>query len=95
VGHSYGALVALELAKDWPACVRSVSLLEPAAPGVSSSEHVVAALQPVIAAYRAGDREAAVDGFLKTVGGDDYENPTAIAEGLRGFFAQHPIGSPR
>ncbi len=72
VGHSYGALVGLELAKEWPARVRSVSLLEPAARGVSSSERVVAALQPVIAAYRGGDREAAVDGFLRTVGGDDY-----------------------
>src|SRR5262245_17131098 len=47
VGHSYGALVALEVAKEWPARVRSVSLLEPAARGVSSSERVVAALQPV------------------------------------------------
>jgi pimeloyl-ACP methyl ester carboxylesterase len=72
VGHSYGALVALELAKERRSRVRSVALLEPAARGVSSSERVVAALQPVIDAYRTGDREAAVDGFLRTVGGDDY-----------------------
>lgn len=85
VGHSYGALVALELAMGWPARVRSVSLLEPAARGVSSSERVVAALQPVIAAYRAGDREAAVDGFLKTVGGEDYR--VILDRALPGAFA--------
>ena len=37
VGHSYGCLVALQLAIDAPQRVRSVALLEPAARGVSSS----------------------------------------------------------
>ena len=48
VGHSYGALVALQLALDAPERVDSVALLEPAARGISSTEQVVAALQPVI-----------------------------------------------
>jgi pimeloyl-ACP methyl ester carboxylesterase len=65
-------LVALRLATDAPERVRSLALLEPAARGVSSSEQVVAALRPVIAAYRAGDKAEAVDGFLRTVCGDDY-----------------------
>ena len=56
VGHSYGALVALQLAMDAPERVGSVALLEPAARGISSSEKVAAALQPVIAAYRSGDK---------------------------------------
>ena len=73
-GHSYGALVALALALDDPKRVRSIALLEPAARGISSSQQVVAALQPIIAAYRAGDREAAMDGFLRTVGGDGYRS---------------------
>ncbi len=73
-GHSYGALVALALALDHPSRVRSISLLEPAARGISSSKQVVAALQPIIAAYRAGDKEAAMDGFLRTVGGDGYRS---------------------
>ena len=72
VGHSYGALVALQLAIDAPARVRSVALLEPAARGISSSEHVVAALQPIIAAYKSGDTPGAVDGFLRHVCGDGY-----------------------
>jgi pimeloyl-ACP methyl ester carboxylesterase len=88
VGHSYGALVALQLAMDAPDRVASIALLEPAARGVSSSEAVVAALQPVIAAYRSGDTAGAVDGFLRHVCGEDYRPvldrvlPGAYAEAL-------------
>jgi pimeloyl-ACP methyl ester carboxylesterase len=88
VGHSYGALVALQLAVDAPKRVGSVALLEPAARGISSSEAVAAALQPVIAAYRSGDRAGAVDGFLRHVCGDGYHDtlermiPDAFAEAL-------------
>ncbi|MFC9763375.1 alpha/beta fold hydrolase [Rhodococcus jostii] len=72
VGHSYGALVALQLALETPERVGSVTLLEPAVRGISSSEQITAALQPVIAAYRSGDKAAAVDGFLRHVCGDGY-----------------------
>ncbi len=72
VGHSYGALVALQLAMDAPERVDSVALLEPAARGVSSSAQVVAALQPIITAYRSGDKAEAVDRFLRHVCGDGY-----------------------
>jgi pimeloyl-ACP methyl ester carboxylesterase len=72
VGHSYGALVALQLAMDAPERVGSVALLEPAARGISSSEQIAAALQPVIAAYRSGDKAGAVDAFLRHVCGDGY-----------------------
>jgi len=75
VGHSYGALVALQLALDAPERVGSIALLEPAARGVSSSAAVVAALQPVVASYRSGDTAGAVDGFLRHVGGDGYQEP--------------------
>src|SRR5262245_62564812 len=37
-GHSYGALVALQMAVDHPERVASVALLEPAARGISSAE---------------------------------------------------------
>jgi pimeloyl-ACP methyl ester carboxylesterase len=86
VGHSYGALVALQLAVDAPKRVGSVALLEPAARGISRSESAAAALQPVIAAYRSGDRAGAVDGFLRHVCGDGYRDtlerviPDALAE---------------
>jgi pimeloyl-ACP methyl ester carboxylesterase len=72
VGHSYGALVALQLATDAPERVGSVALLEPAARGISSSEQVAAALKPIVAAYRSGDTAGAVDAFLRHVCGDGY-----------------------
>jgi pimeloyl-ACP methyl ester carboxylesterase len=72
VGHSYGALVALQLAMDEPDRVASLALLEPAARGISSSEQVTAALAPVIASYKSGDKTGAVDGFLRHVCGDGY-----------------------
>jgi pimeloyl-ACP methyl ester carboxylesterase len=75
VGHSYGALVALELARDCAERVGSVALLEPAARGVSSSAQVAAALQPVFAAYRSGDVAGAVDTFLRHTCGDGYRVP--------------------
>ena len=75
VGHSYGALVALQMAIDFPERVGSVSLLEPALRGVASAEQVAAALRPVITAYRSGDTTAAVDGFLRHVCGDGYRVP--------------------
>ncbi|HET9602545.1 MAG TPA: alpha/beta hydrolase [Acidimicrobiales bacterium] len=88
VGHSYGALVALQLAMDTPERVGSVALLEPATRGISSSEKVAAALQPVIAAYRSGDKVGALDGFLRHVCGEDYRAaldravPDAFGEAL-------------
>ena len=100
VGHSYGALVGLQLALDAPERVRSVALLEPAARGVSSAATVVAALQPVIAAYRSGDTAGAVDAFLRHVCGDGYREPLervapgafaeAVAEADLFFQAEMP-----
>jgi pimeloyl-ACP methyl ester carboxylesterase len=88
VGHSYGALVALQLAMDRPQRVGSITLLEPAARGISSSAEVAAALRPVLAAYQSGDKTAAVDGFLRHVCGEDYRDtldrviPRAFDEAL-------------
>jgi pimeloyl-ACP methyl ester carboxylesterase len=100
VGHSYGALVALQLAIDAPKRVSSVALLEPAARGISNSDAVAAALQPVIAAYRSGDLAGAVDRFLRHVCGDGYRDPLeqvipdafteAVAEAGLFFEAEMP-----
>jgi pimeloyl-ACP methyl ester carboxylesterase len=86
VGHSYGALVALQLAMDRPERVASVVLLEPAARGISSSEQVLAALRPVMAAYRAGDTAEAIDRFLRHVCGDGYR--AVLDRVLPGAFAE-------
>lgn len=72
VGHSYGALVALRLAQESPGVVRSLALLEPAIREIPSAEQVRVAMAPVMAAYRAGDKETAIDLFLQHVCGADY-----------------------
>src|SRR5262245_24254824 len=74
VGHSYGALLALQLARDAPARARSLAPLEPAIRDVPSAPEVLASLAPAIAAYRRGDTAAAVDGFLQSVAGSDYRS---------------------
>jgi pimeloyl-ACP methyl ester carboxylesterase len=84
VGHSYGALVALDAAANSPGRVASVVLLEPAIRDIASSAAVAAALQPVVAAYRSGDTAGAVDGFLRHVCGDDYR--IALERGVPGAF---------
>ncbi|HEY5853830.1 MAG TPA: alpha/beta hydrolase [Aldersonia sp.] len=86
VGHSYGALVALQMAVDTPERVGSVALLEPAARGVSSAPAVVAALQAIIGAYRSGDTEGALDGFLCHVCGAGYRSVLDTA--LPGAFGE-------
>ena len=86
VGHSYGALVALQLAMDQPEHVGSVALLEPAARGISSSAQVIASLQPVFAAYRSGDTAGAVDGFLRHVCGEGYR--TTLERVIPGAFQE-------
>ena len=73
VGHSYGALIALQLALDSPAVVQSLVLLEPALMMVPSAPALLEAMGPVIERYTAGDSVGAVEGFLKLVGGDDWE----------------------
>ena len=94
---------ALQLALDAPDRVGSVALLEPAARGISSSAAVLAALQPVIAAYRSGDTAAAIDRFLRHVCGEDYREPLervipgavdeALAEADLFFQAEMPAVS--
>jgi pimeloyl-ACP methyl ester carboxylesterase len=86
-GHSYGALVALQLARDAPERVGSLAVLEPAVRAISSStrEKVVAALQPVVASYRSGDKQAAVDLFLQSVCGAGYRD--ALERAVPGAFA--------
>jgi pimeloyl-ACP methyl ester carboxylesterase len=86
VGHSYGALVALQLAMDTPEHVGTLALLEPALRDVPSSAAVAAALQPVIAAYGSGDTAGAVDGFLHHVCGDGYR--TTLEQVIPGAFGE-------
>lgn len=72
VGHSYGALVVLQMAIAFPERVATLAVLEPAARGVAPSAQVVAALRAAVAAYKSGDTASAMDLFLRSVCGDGY-----------------------
>jgi len=69
VGHSSGALIALDLACDTPHAVRSLALLEPPLLGVPSTGPHMAALTPAVERYAAGDPVGAIDGLFSLVFG--------------------------
>jgi len=69
VGHSSGALIALQLALDAPDRVQTLALLEPALPIAGQSS---AGITSAVSQYRSGQREAAIDTFMRTVAGPDY-----------------------
>lgn len=72
VGHSYGAVIALQLALDAPDKVRSLALLEPPLMGsVPSGPQFGQAMAPVFTAYGKGDKAGAIDEFLVVVTGPD------------------------
>lgn len=69
VGHSYGGVIALQLALDAPKAVHSLTLLEPALVRFvpSAEEFGTQAGEPATARYRAGDHAGAVDAFMQVV----------------------------
>ena len=79
VGHSYGAMVALRTAIDRPELVRSLVLGEPVVEtiisGTARGDSLTADFRDqfdvALAHYRAGDPEATVRQFLKSVLGSD------------------------
>src|SRR5205823_4773377 len=85
VGHSSGALIALELAADRPDLVRSLFLVEPAPGGdlatPQEAELVGQLLGPLLAAAEAGDGATAFDGFMTFVCASDYRDVLETALG--------------
>jgi pimeloyl-ACP methyl ester carboxylesterase len=88
-GHSSSALIALQLALDFPDAVQTLALMEPARPvppTKEQAEFVRDVAAPASQRYRAGDRAAAVDTFARGVFGSDYRGP--LERGLPGVFEQ-------
>jgi pimeloyl-ACP methyl ester carboxylesterase len=73
VGHSYGGVIALQLALNHPEAVHSLALLEPALVGfVPKAAEFMGALAPVIETHRKGDCRGALEGFFLHVAGPDW-----------------------
>jgi pimeloyl-ACP methyl ester carboxylesterase len=89
VGHSSSALIALQLALDFPGAVHTLALMEPARPAPATeaqAQFVRDFVAPAIQRYRAGDKAGAVDTFARGVFGPDYRGP--LEHGLPGAFDQ-------
>jgi pimeloyl-ACP methyl ester carboxylesterase len=72
VGHSYGGVIALQLALDAPEMVHSLALLEPPLLAVPSGPLLMEAMGLLAALYQAGDKAGAVDAFQRSVMGPEY-----------------------
>ena len=79
-GHSTGAAIALQLAVDRPETVHTLVLLEPPLLRVPSTAAFFEKVGPALAAYAAGDREAAMAGFMSVVSSLDWETCRAMVE---------------
>jgi pimeloyl-ACP methyl ester carboxylesterase len=76
VGHSSGALIALQLASDEPGLVQSLALVEPAPLGPfqvpAFAEVAQRFIGPAMAAFSRGDIASATENFMLGVCGTDY-----------------------
>jgi pimeloyl-ACP methyl ester carboxylesterase len=83
VGASFGGLIALQMALDFPAHVHSLVLLEPPipVPGAGPPAHVLRAME----LYRAGDTTGALDTMFNTVMSSDWRSivERSVPGGLR------------
>jgi pimeloyl-ACP methyl ester carboxylesterase len=86
VGHSFGGMIALELAVQQPTRVASLVLLEPAFLATPAGAAFTRAVAPLVERYDAGDAEGAVHGFLALVGDLDWRE--AIDQTVPGGIAQ-------
>ena len=91
VGHSSGGVIALQLALDAPELVGTLALLEPALPVPPNRESAAPAPPRPFASvaldqFRAGDKPAALDTFMRGVAGENYR--AALDARLPGAFAQ-------
>jgi pimeloyl-ACP methyl ester carboxylesterase len=72
VGHSYGGVVALQLAVGAPEVVATLGLFEPALLAVPSAPQFFEEVGPIVERYRSGDRVGAVHAFVAAVGGPNW-----------------------
>lgn len=89
-GHSYGGVVALQLALDAPEVVQSLALLEPSIPAALGDPEVALKFMEgagkAFAQFGAGDKAGAVDTWLTGAFGPGYREIADRA--LPGWFEQ-------
>lgn len=94
-GHSYGAIIALQVALDASDIVHSLVLLELPLLTVPGGQKLVEAMAPAVERFKAGDGGGAVDAFLQIVGGTEWRKdvvrtvpggPEQAATDVRTFF---------
>jgi pimeloyl-ACP methyl ester carboxylesterase len=85
VGHSFGGVIALQIALDFPDLVQSLVLLEPALMLGTSAQSYRESLQQAIRRSREMDTATVVDGFL-TARWPEYQSHLETI--LPGAFAQ-------
>jgi pimeloyl-ACP methyl ester carboxylesterase len=70
VGHSYGAIIGLQLALDAPGAVRSLALLEPPLfAAVPSGPAYAEGLGPIVQLHKEGNNAAAIEAFMTRIAG--------------------------
>ena len=86
-GHSFGGLIALQIALDAPELVHSLTLLEPPLRMVPSGKASFEQINlPMMNAYRAGDKRKAVDIFCAAVFGPNWQ--TIVEQAVPGGVEQ-------
>lgn len=94
VGHSSSAVIALQLALDFPNAVHTLALMEPARPSPPTelqAAFVREVVQPAVERYRAGDKAGAVDTWARGVFGANYGGP--LERGLPGVVEHLVAGA--
>jgi len=76
VGHSIGGTISLQLASTYPDYIKSLILLEPAITGYNefTNEQVIQEFQPLIQMYNKGQKNEAIDVFMKIAIGTNYKD---------------------
>ena len=67
IGHAYGGIVALELARQGRAELRSIALIEPATIGLLPPDDAAARTDPLVAMARTEGAGTTMDRFLRAV----------------------------
>ena len=82
-GHSYGAVIGLQLALQSPEMVHTLVLLEPPILTGAQAADATASLKSFEDIYNSGKKTEALDAFMTNVNGADYRNSIEKALGKR------------